>query len=196
MSHIPEPPDPNNIQTPKVSIDDFDLLDTIGLGSYGRVRLGRNKKTNKVYAIKILKKHQIIKMKQVDQIYSEYLILSSIYHPFIVEIKAVNFSDPTYLYFVQDYIPGGELFSLLRKVHPSERRSLWHHHSSCCSRRTCCINSCSLDVKEIHKEMVIYRCSPLRWRCYDNYVFCWLRCSLEACGLRNRSCSPRYSSGR
>jgi hypothetical protein len=43
MSHIPEPPDPNNIQTPKVSIDDFDLLDTIGLGSYGRVRLGRNK---------------------------------------------------------------------------------------------------------------------------------------------------------
>ena len=130
MSHIPEPPDPNNIQTPKVSIDDFDLLDTIGLGSYGRVRLGRNKKTNKVYAIKILKKHQIIKMKQVDHIYSEYLILSSIYHPFIVEIKAVNFSDPTYLYFVQDYIPGGELFSLLRKVHhfPADQAKFYAAH--------------------------------------------------------------------
>ena len=88
--------DPANpvITANKVSMSDFIFLETIGMGSYGRVRLCRNKKTNKVFAIKMLKKSEIIRMKQVDHVYSEYTILSSIYHPFIVELKGVNFTDP------------------------------------------------------------------------------------------------------
>ena len=50
--------DPANpvITANKVSMSDFIFLETIGMGSYGRVRLCRNKKTNKVFAIKMLKK--------------------------------------------------------------------------------------------------------------------------------------------
>ena len=62
----------------------------------------------------MLKKSEIIRMKQVDHVYSEYTILSSIYHPFIVELKGVNFTDPSYIYFLLEYISGGEMFTLLR----------------------------------------------------------------------------------
>lgn len=98
----------------KLSINDFELLQTVGVGSFGRVRLCRHKKNNKVYVMKMLRKTEIIHQKQVDHVYSEYNILSVINHPFIVELKGVNVTDPVYLYFILEYVPGGELFSLLR----------------------------------------------------------------------------------
>ena len=106
--------DPSSFSANKVHMSDYIFLETIGVGSYGRVRLCRNKKTNKVFAVKMLKKSEIIRMKQVDHVFSEYTILASIFHPFIVELKGVNFTDPSYLYFILEYIPGGEMFTLLR----------------------------------------------------------------------------------
>lgn len=106
--------DPSSFSANKVHMSDYIFLETIGVGSYGRVKLCRNKKTNKVFAVKMLKKSEIIRMKQVDHVFSEYTILASIYHPFIVELKGVNFTDPSYLYFILEYIPGGEMFTLLR----------------------------------------------------------------------------------
>ena len=99
----------------KVELSDFEMMQTIGTGSFGRVKLGRHKKTNKIYAIKMLKKAEIIKLKQMDHIYSEYTILSMLNHPFIVEMKGVSVTDPKYLYFVLEYIAGGELFTVLRQ---------------------------------------------------------------------------------
>jgi serine/threonine protein kinase len=54
------------------------------IGSFGRVRLAKENKTKKFYAIKILKKAEIIRLKQVDHIVSECCILGMINHPFIV----------------------------------------------------------------------------------------------------------------
>jgi len=54
------------------------------LGSFGRVRLGKHKTTGKYWAVKILKKAEIIKLKQVDHIQNEVNILSAVAHPFIV----------------------------------------------------------------------------------------------------------------
>ena len=62
----------------------------------------------------MLKKSEILHQKQVDHVYSEYKILSVLNQPFIVELKGVNVNDPVYLYFILQYVPGGELFSLLR----------------------------------------------------------------------------------
>ena len=98
----------------KISITDYEFLQTVGTGSFGRVRLARHKKTNKIYAIKMLKKSEIIRLKQVDNIYSEFQILSQLNHPFIVELKGININDSKYLYFVLEYVPGGELFTILR----------------------------------------------------------------------------------
>jgi protein kinase A len=80
----------------KVSLSDYDLTTTLGtgtqitfhyprnIGSFGRVRLSRNKKTGEYFAMKILKKADIIKLKQVDHVISENTILADIDHPFLV----------------------------------------------------------------------------------------------------------------
>ena len=68
----------------KVKINDFEILATLGVGTFGRVRLVRHKNTSKYYAAKILKKMEILKSKQIDHVQSEAKILSTISHPFIV----------------------------------------------------------------------------------------------------------------
>ena len=98
----------------KIKVKDFEKLKTVGLGSYGRVRLCRQKKTGEIFVMKILKKNEIIKQKQVDHVYSEFNILSTLKHPFIVQLVGFNFEDPKYIYFVLEYVQGGELFTLLR----------------------------------------------------------------------------------
>ena len=104
----------NEKKNRKISLSEFELLQTVGIGSFGRVRLTRHKKTDTVSVMKILKKIEIVKQKQVDHIYSEYNILTILNHPFIVELKGVNVQHPQYLYLILEYVPGGELFTLLR----------------------------------------------------------------------------------
>ena len=98
----------------KIKIKDYEQLKTVGLGSYGRVRLCKHKKTGDIFVMKILKKNDIIKQKQVDHVYSEFNILVNLKHPFIVQLLGYNFDDPKYVYFILEYIQGGELFTLLR----------------------------------------------------------------------------------
>ena len=114
----------------KIDISEYEKLETVGLGSFGRVRLCKNKNTNKVYAMKILKKIEIIRLKQIDHIYSEYNILSFLNHPFIIQLLGINFDDPKYVYFLLEYIPGGELFTLLRKkqMFPLEQAKFYIAH--------------------------------------------------------------------
>ncbi len=98
----------------RIKVKDYEKLKTVGLGSYGRVRLCKNKKTGNIFVMKILKKNDIIKQKQVDHVYSEFNILTMLKHPFIVQLFGYNFEDPKYIYFIMEYIQGGELFTLLR----------------------------------------------------------------------------------
>lgn len=92
---------------------DFELLQTLGTGSFGRVRLAKEKSSGKFFAMKILKKYDIIKLKQVDHVISENKILADIDHPFLVGLQGFD-QDPQYLYFLLEYISGGELFTYLR----------------------------------------------------------------------------------
>lgn len=104
----------NREKTVSVNLSEFEILKTVGVGSFGRVKLCKYKKSQQTYVMKILKKFEIIRQKQVDHLYSEYKILSIMNHPFIVELKGVNTLDSKYLYLILEYVPGGELFSLLR----------------------------------------------------------------------------------
>eukprot|EP00831_Metopus_contortus_P025916 TRINITY_DN2218_c0_g1_i7.p1 TRINITY_DN2218_c0_g1~~TRINITY_DN2218_c0_g1_i7.p1 ORF type:complete len:340 (+),score=18.65 TRINITY_DN2218_c0_g1_i7:216-1235(+) len=99
----------------KLKVDDYELLKVIGVGSFGRVRLAREKRTKKILAIKVLKKSEIIRLKQVDHIISECCILGMIDHPFIVKLYGVM-HDECYLSMVMDFVQGGELFTYLREV--------------------------------------------------------------------------------
>lgn len=68
----------------KMKLSDYEIHHTLGTGSFGRVKLSRNKITNKWVALKILKKAEIIRLKQVDHVINENTLLSNIDHPFIV----------------------------------------------------------------------------------------------------------------
>ena len=97
----------------KVNLSDFELTTTLGTGSFGRVLLCKNKKSGEYFAMKRLIKADIIQLKQVDHVISENTILADIDHPFLVGLKGFA-QDSRYLYFLLDYIPGGELFTYLR----------------------------------------------------------------------------------
>ncbi|TDH68928.1 hypothetical protein CCR75_007700 [Bremia lactucae] len=93
----------------------FDIGVTLGTGSFGRVRFATHKATNTYWAIKILKKADIVRLQQVEHMLSEKRILVSLDHPFIVNL-AGTYQDPRYLYMVLEYVVGGEFFTHLRKA--------------------------------------------------------------------------------
>jgi protein kinase A len=98
----------------KYSLGDFDILRTLGTGSFGRVHLVQSKHNQRFYAVKVLKKAQVVKMKQVEHTNDERRMLADVKHPFLITLWG-TFQDSKNLYMVMDFVEGGELFSLLRK---------------------------------------------------------------------------------
>lgn len=104
----------------KLTLGDFKRVRTLGTGTFARVCLVRPATSaeadrNAVYALKMLRKTEVIKLRQVDHVRHERAILDEVSgHPFITNLRA-SFSDTDFLYLLLDYVPGGELFSYLRK---------------------------------------------------------------------------------
>lgn len=98
----------------KYTLTDFQILRTLGTGSFGRVHLVQSKHNQRFYAIKVLKKAQVVKMKQIEHTNDERRMLQRVKHPFLITLWG-TFQDSKNLYMVMDFIEGGELFSLLRK---------------------------------------------------------------------------------
>ncbi|KAK4502719.1 hypothetical protein PRZ48_006145 [Zasmidium cellare] len=98
----------------KYTLNDFTISRTLGTGSFGRVHLVQSKHNQRFYAVKVLKKAQVIKMKQVEHTNDERKMLQRCRHPFLITLWG-TWQDSKNLYMVMDFIEGGELFSLLRK---------------------------------------------------------------------------------
>ena len=98
----------------KYSLPDFSLKRTLGTGSFGRVHLVQSNHNQRFYAMKVLKKQQVVKMKQVEHTNDERRMLQKVKHAFLVTLWG-TFQDSKNLYMVMDFVEGGELFSLLRK---------------------------------------------------------------------------------
>uniref|UniRef100_L7M8P1 cAMP-dependent protein kinase n=1 Tax=Rhipicephalus pulchellus TaxID=72859 RepID=L7M8P1_RHIPC len=95
-------------------LDDFDRIKTLGTGSFGRVMLVQHKQSKDYYAMKILDKQKVVKLKQVEHTLNEKRILQAVEFPFLVKL-AYHFKDNSNLYMVLEYVLGGEMFSHLRK---------------------------------------------------------------------------------
>lgn len=107
-------PERSTVSKGKYSLGDFHIMRTLGTGSFGRVHLVRSVHNGRYYAIKVLKKQQVVKMKQVEHTNDERRMLKLVEHPFLIRMWG-TFQDSQNLFMVMDYIEGGELFSLLRK---------------------------------------------------------------------------------
>ena len=105
----------------KISIFDFEPLKIIGKGAFGEVRLCRYIPTNDIVAIKKMKKDEMHKKNQILHVRAEKDVLSEAKNEWIVQLK-FSFQDQNYLYLGMEYLPGGDLMSLLmaRDILPEE----------------------------------------------------------------------------
>ncbi|KAF2426598.1 Pkinase-domain-containing protein [Tothia fuscella] len=110
----PQPAQAARTTKGKYTLTDFTIQRTLGTGSFGRVHLVQSKHNQRYYAIKVLKKAQVVKMKQVEHTNDERRMLQQVKHPFLITLWG-TFQDCKNLYMVMDFVEGGELFSLLRK---------------------------------------------------------------------------------
>lgn len=132
----------------KLSAADFDLLNIVGKGAFGKVMLVRKKYglgEGKYYAMKILKKSFIEAKGQIENTKSEREILCEIRHPFIVRLRFA-FQNDEKLYLVTDYYNGGTLFYHLRKSRAfSEDRARFY------------ASELLLALDHLHSQSIIYR---------------------------------------
>ncbi|CAJ0961967.1 unnamed protein product, partial [Mesorhabditis belari] len=106
----------------KITMDDFEFLKVLGKGTFGKVILCREKRTSRLYAIKVLKKEVIIAREEVAHTLAENRVLQRCRHPFLTQLT-YSFQTPFHLCFVMEFANGGELFTHLQKcrVFPEER---------------------------------------------------------------------------
>ena len=92
-----------------VKLEDFELIKVIGKGSFGKVMLVKKRGNGWFYAMKVLRKQNVMRRNQVEHTQTERNVLGYIRHPFIVSLNYA-FQTEDKLFFVLDYCAGGELF--------------------------------------------------------------------------------------
>lgn len=129
----------------KADVDDFQVTTVIGKGSFGRVLLVKHKEDGRIFAMKVLNKAAIIERNELEHTKAEKSILMKLDHPFLVKLY-YSFQTPEKLYFIMDYVNGGELFYHLQKEKkfPPERVRFY-------------AAEIVLGLSYLHNEGVIYR---------------------------------------
>ncbi|KAI7893748.1 kinase-like domain-containing protein [Mucor mucedo] len=113
---MPASPSPSySLQKHKVQVGpaDFDKVRLLGKGDVGKVYLVKHKSTEKLYALKVLSKKEMIKRNKIKRAMAEQAILSTANHPFIVPLYH-SFQSEDHLYFCMEFCVGGEFFRALQ----------------------------------------------------------------------------------
>ncbi|CAG9312883.1 STK38_2 [Blepharisma stoltei] len=98
----------------RTTIYDFEPIAIIGRGAFGEVRVVRSKISGEILAMKKMNKSEMIRKNQVQHIRAERNVLALANNPWIVELK-YSFQDERYLYLAMEYLPGGDLMTILIK---------------------------------------------------------------------------------
>jgi len=129
----------------KLKPSDFLPKTIIGRGAFGEVRVCRTKKDNSVVAIKKMKQTEMVKKNQVAHVKAERDIMAEARNEWIVDLKC-SFRDEKFLYLVMEFLPGGDLMTLLmRKDILSEEESRFY------------ISETIMAVKSVHDLNYIHR---------------------------------------
>ncbi|KAJ6539372.1 kinase-like domain-containing protein [Mycena capillaripes] len=98
----------------KLGLDDFRTVKVIGKGAFGEVRLVQKTDTGKIYAMKTLKKEEMLKKDQLAHVRAERDVLAESASDWIVQLY-YSFQDPSFLYLIMEFLPGGDLMTMLIK---------------------------------------------------------------------------------
>ena len=141
-----------------VTLDDFNLIAVLGRGAFGKVMLASEKRSNKLYAIKALKKEFIVQNDDVKSVKLEKYILmetSKNHHPFLVNLHS-TFDTPGRIYFVMEYVAGGDLM-----CHILEKRRFQQGRARFYAAEVL------LAIQYFHQNNIVYRDLKL-----DNILLC------------------------
>ncbi|OBS76263.1 hypothetical protein A6R68_17282 [Neotoma lepida] len=129
-----------------LGLQDFDLLRVIGRGSYAKVLLVRLKKTDRIYAMKVVKKELVNDDEDIDWVQTEkHVFEQASNHPFLVGLHSC-FQTESRLFFVIEYVNGGDLM-----FHMQRQRKLPEEHARFYSAEI------SLALNYLHERGIIYR---------------------------------------
>lgn len=104
-----------------IDIEHFDFLKLLGRGTFGKVLLGKEKRTSRLYAVKIIRKDVIVARAEVAHTISESRVLQRCRHPFLTSLT-YSFQTPEYLCFVMEFAIGGDLYYHLNMEVARHRR--------------------------------------------------------------------------
>ncbi|RXK42351.1 AGC/NDR/NDR protein kinase [Tremella mesenterica] len=98
----------------RIGLDDFRTVKVIGKGAFGEVRLVQKVDSAKIFAMKTLKKSEMFKKDQLAHVRAERDVLAESNSPWVVQLY-YSFQDMQYLYLVMEFLPGGDLMTMLIK---------------------------------------------------------------------------------
>ena len=118
---LPIPESASKGYEPEPKISNFELIKDLGAGSFGRVYLVSHKKTKCKYALKAIDKKNKSNIEEKPYFRREIEIMYRIHHPNVVKLYG-HFEDNNYCYFIMEYIPRGNIYSLIPK-HGKKKQS-------------------------------------------------------------------------
>ncbi|XP_068731739.1 serine/threonine-protein kinase N2-like isoform X2 [Montipora capricornis] len=142
-----KPPSPPTSIISHMNIDSFRCISVLGRGHFGKVILAEYRNTNELFAIKALKKGDIISREEVESLLSEkriFLTANKMRHPFLVNLFAC-FQTEEHVCFVMEYAPGGDLMMHIHADVFSEPRTVFY---------TSCV---VLGLQYLHEHEIVYR---------------------------------------
>ena len=104
----------NQLKLKQISFEDYIIKETIGKGTFSKVKLGINKITGEKVAIKILDKSKIVEKEDLERIVREMSILSKMDHKNVIKVFQI-YEDSNNFLIIMEYCEGGELFNYIVK---------------------------------------------------------------------------------
>lgn len=129
----------------KLVLEDFITVKVIGKGAFGEVRLVQKKDTGKIYAMKTLLKSEMFNKDQLAHVKAERDVLAGSDSPWVVALY-YSFQDSQYLYLIMEFLPGGDLMTMLIR---------WQVFTEDITRFY--MAECVLAIEAIHKLGFIHR---------------------------------------
>lgn len=116
------------------NLNHFRLLRVVGRGAFGKVRIVERKDTGLSFALKYIRKDEVVRSESVRNIIRERRMLEHVNHPFICNLR-YSFQDIEYMYLVVDLMTGGDLrFHISRKTFTEEAVRFWIAELGCALR--------------------------------------------------------------
>ncbi|KAJ2852239.1 Serine/threonine-protein kinase [Coemansia brasiliensis] len=129
----------------KLSVLDFQTVKVIGRGAFGEVRLVQKRDTGKIFAMKILRKTEMIKKDQLAHVRAERDVLAESDSQWVVQLY-FSFQDTRNLYLIMEFLPGGDLMTMLIKydIFPEDVTRFY-------------MAECVLALEDVHRLGFIHR---------------------------------------